>query len=283
MWPIILALGPVKIYSYAVAFLVAVILFFYIIWKSGREVHLDEDDLMDATMIITIIAAIGARLSYIFVVDYHHFGFNLWYWFSLLNKPGLWYFGALVAGGIGAWWQARKRKWDYFVLTDVLVTAYCLFQAVMAFGRFLNGSGYGIISNTFIGMRFGGLLDKHLPVQLFETIAYLVIFEFLLWTEGHYRTFSWYKGSRSEAQSGFITAMYFLLTGMIDLIFSPMRLPILVWGGVRVEVIISFGLMVLGASLMYGRSGTKFNNRKPKLQVVQAKEPSPRWGNDIFN
>ncbi|OGV96368.1 hypothetical protein A2W24_04520 [Microgenomates group bacterium RBG_16_45_19] len=301
MLPIILTLGPIKIYTYAVALALALIGFFYVVWKQGREAHFEETELMDATMVVGLVAAVGARVAYIGLVNFAYFGWRWTWWLSLISKPGVWYLGFLVAGLAACWWQARRRRWDFLALTDVLVVAYALSQAIMAGGRWFNGSGYGIVSNTILGMRFAGMVDKHLPVQLLELLAYLATFILLWWTEGQYRTFTWYKGTKSEAQSGFVTAVYLILFGLVELMFTPLKLPMAVWWGIRIDALVAGVIVLLGIWLLYRRSAWRaarlYQGWQTQRQIQELKPPTDgqeagkinqptttrRWGKDIFD
>lgn len=292
MLPVLIGIGPFKLYTYAVALLAGLIAFFFVIWKRGRELHFDEDTLLEAVLIIGFWTVIGARLAYVFLVQWGQFGFNLAKWAALVKAPGLWYPAMLLVGAGVVWWQAKLRRWDFWSLTDVLLTAFCCLQIFLAWGRFFNGSGYGIAANNFLGLRFGGLLDKHLPVQLIEAVGYWLLYYWLTYLENHYRTFGWYKGSRSEAQSGFVTAVYLMAAGMFELVLTPVKLPLAVWFGLRVDALAAFGIFLAGVFVLYHRSALslprryrEWNDQRNRLtkSSVQNMTDDNRWSRDIFN
>lgn len=262
--------------------------------------HFDESELFDATIIIIAIALIFSRLSYVLLVAFAEYKFMIWQWLNLWGKPGIWMTGLIVAGGAAAYYQAKIRKWDMYLLTDVLCPALILFQAFMAFGQFLNGNGYGIVANNIFGLRFGEMLDKHIPVQLYEAIIYGLIFVLLLWAEGKYRTFTWYKGVKSEANSGFITASYLCLYGLSGLILFLFKNPLVVWWGVRFDLLFILSYIAAGGILLYRRAGNnitrsngqwlwkwqekrggRFSTHGDRKNVGGAAD-EPRWGGDIF-
>ena len=128
-------------------------------------------------------------------------------WINVIGRPGLLFEAGLVGGVLAAVYQARKRKWDTFLLGDVLTPALTLSLAIVAMCAFLNGSGYGKVTESFLGMSFPGLYEKRYPVQLLEMLLYSVLFVVLWRLEKNYRTIGWYKGSRSEARTGFISSI----------------------------------------------------------------------------
>lgn len=294
MLPILIAIGPFKVYTIAVCFVAAFILFWFMVWKKGRDLHFDEMELFDATIMILLGGIITSRLTYVFLVNFKDFGFNVLSYMSLLSRPGMWELGFVLGAGLVAIYQAKKRKWDIWSLTDTLVTAYVLYQAVMALGAFVNGSGYGIVANNFLGLRFHGQLDKHVPVQLYEMIGYGFLFWFLTWVEGKYRTYGWYKGTRSEALSGFITAIYFIVLGSLGLILTIIKQPQTVWWGVRWDYLIELIYLSAGLMILYSRSGSRGNKgrttwaTRPVMESKTSnrplvKESTDKWSQDIFN
>ena len=300
MLPVIISFGPIKIYAYALFFLLAFVLFWFVVWKRGRELHFEESDLFDATIMIIVWGILGSRLAFVLLVSFKEFGWNLLNWLNFMGKPGIWQGGLLVCAGIAAYFQAKRRKWDLYNLTDVLLTALVLFQAIMAFGEFLNGSHYGITANNFFGLRFGGMQDKHLPVQLYTSVLYTIVFIFLIWVEGKYRTFSWYKGTKSEASSGFITSMYFILIGLIGLLLYLTKMPYMVWWGIRLDVLWELAYLLFGGFLLYRRSAAnvtksysdwtgKIGERRLGAGTEKEapdktnKQNTSRWSSDIFN
>jgi prolipoprotein diacylglyceryltransferase len=254
MLPVLVAIGPLKLYSYGLALFIAFFAGMYVIWKKGREAHFEEDELFDAVMIIILIALFLARIVYgLFRLDIY--GFNVWNWVNVVGAPGFHMFGAMVGFGLATVWQAKRRKWDVYSLFDVLVIGLALAQAIMAVGAFLNGSGYGLPTEGFLGVRFAGLYERRLPVQLFDMVVYGSLFTFLWWVEKEYRTFAWYRGTKSQANSGFLTAAYMIGSGFFGFFFSFLRPVVWQIGPVRMELLLFLALFVGGLFVLYWRSG----------------------------
>jgi prolipoprotein diacylglyceryltransferase len=288
MWPIIFQLGPLTLYSFWLVAFVAFFMGIYLIWKRGRELHFDETILFNSLVVIGLWALLGARVAYI-LLHFREFGINIFGYVDVLSKPGWWFIGGIIGGIIAVIRQAKVNKWDVFSLTDVITPGLTLSQCLMTIGAFLNGSGAGMVSNTFMGVRFSGMYDKRLPVQLYDFGLLAILFIWLWWAEGAYRTFGWYKGSRSEAQSGFITAIYGIGYGLIEFGLSFLRPTGLLWGVMNLETLSALVITIMGIILLYKRAdldGLKKwhnNNGGSKKRNRRNEKVTPlTFGDDIF-
>lgn len=253
MWPILIQIGPVRLDTIVLFLILALLTFFYVVWRRGRDLHFDEGTLFDAVLIGLFWFLIGSRIGYIMVhqpeIERIHD------WINIIGKTGFWFPSGLLVGGVAMWRQANKRKWDVFTLTDVVTPALALAQAILALGAFFNGTGYGQVTEWFFGVQFPNLFDKRVPIQLLEMIWFSGLFALLWWLEGAYRTFSWYKGTKSEARSGFVSAVYVLGMGLGLWWFNLVRPVTIRLMGVAVEPLVYFSLFIMGGVLLYGRWG----------------------------
>lgn len=258
MLPVLFSLGPITVYTFGLIMFVAFFGFSFVVWKRGRELHFDEEQLFDAVFMILFWFLITARLGYV-ATHLNHFAQDVWGMFNIFGKPGLMYFSGLIGGGVAAYVRAKKNNWDTYTFGDVLAVATTLALVLISFGMFLNGSGAGIATNSIFGVKFVGLVEKRIPVQLLEMILYLILFVLLWWLENRYRTFSWYKGKRSEAQSGFLMACFLIGQGLIGLLALTLK-PVDVVYFVRLDLLIYFVSLVLGFVLLTHRSGKKWGD-----------------------
>ena len=65
MLPILIELGPIKIYAFGVCLTLGIFLALYFWWKMGREEHFDEISLFDSYFLSLIVFLISGRLGYI--------------------------------------------------------------------------------------------------------------------------------------------------------------------------------------------------------------------------
>jgi prolipoprotein diacylglyceryltransferase len=226
--------------------------FSFVVWKRGRELHFDEEDLFDAVFIILFWFLVGARVGYV-IANWNAFSENLWSMFNILGRPGMMYYSGLVFGMIATYIRAKRNNWDVYSFGDVLASGTALFLGFLHGGMFLNGSGVGIETESVLGVQFIGLLEKRFPVQLIDMLLYFALFGLLWWLENKYRTFSWYKGKKSEANSGFLLAVFFMGHGLIGFLTMWLKPPQLVYG-IRWDWLFYLGLIIFGFIILLKRS-----------------------------
>jgi phosphatidylglycerol:prolipoprotein diacylglycerol transferase len=255
MLPILLSVGPFKLHTLGLIIPVGVFLGLFVIWRRGKELHFEEKDLFDVIFTALLWMFIGSRIGYV-LVHFPDFGLHIGHWLNVFTKPG-WYFpSGLLAAAIAVSVESKKRKWEPYQVLDVAVTGLVLTQAITALGMFLSGLGYGLPTDLFFGMRFPGVFDRRYPVQLFELVAFGSCFAYLWRAESVYRTYSWYKKSRSQAATGFLVSVYLIWWGVTATAAALLRTLELVVYGVPVGVIIPFfGGVIGGLLLLISRSG----------------------------
>lgn len=208
MWPVIFEFGPVTLYSFGVFLLLAVVLGLFVSWKKIREYHIEDQRFLDASLQIIFWGLVGARLIYI-LENFSSFGFNAlkWVWFT--HYVGLSMWGGILGGVVALVVLNRFSKWDLFEWLDIAALGLALGLSVGRVASLLNGSNVGR------KLWFGNL-----PTQLLETLFLFLVFIWLWKTEPNYRTFSWYRGGKSSAKSGFLWFMSLICFGVIFIVSS---------------------------------------------------------------
>lgn len=260
MFPILFSIGPFKLYSVLIFLFIAFFAGLFVIYKRGIELRFDEEELFNAVFWILFCLLVGSRFIYV-VTHLAAIGLNPIDWINIITKPGFSTSGALLGLIVGLVTSARKRKWDVYMLGDVVVTGLSLSQVFIFAGSLFNGNGFGTPTTMPWGVTLPGALIKRHPIQLLEMIAYTTLFIFLYRIEQKYRTLAWYKGKRSQAQSGFVMACYFIAVGIIGLLLDMWRDPEHL-AFLRFDVLTHFGLLLFGIWVMMHRSGTLFKSKK---------------------
>jgi phosphatidylglycerol---prolipoprotein diacylglyceryl transferase len=259
MLPILFSIGPFTLYTYGLFLFVAIFFSLFVIWKRGREAHFDEEDVVRFGIQMTIWGMLGARIAYV-LIHFQTFQADLFQVFNVFGKPGYEFIGGLLAMTAFYLIRVKKLKWEMWSGLDVLIMGLILWKAIMSLADFFNGSGAGLPTQSFLGVYFSGMYEKRLPIQLVEFIFFGGLFYFLWWVESHYRTYVWYKGTRSEANSGFIVGSAILFMGIILFIadtFRPER--ILLVSSLRLEMVVSLLFIILGMVIFHIRSGLGVN------------------------
>lgn len=261
MWPVVFGFGPLVLHTITVFIFLAFFAAFFVFWKRSKELRIEEEDIISIGLSIVFYMILGSRLSFV-AVNFSEFGTNPITWINIVENPGFYMFGALMGLGVGIYRLSRLKDVEVFKLADAVVVALVLAQVLLAVGAFFSGSGFGNVTNLPWGVTYPGMFDTRHPVQLYEAGLLLILYYFVWRIEGVYRTFSWYKGTRSEAYTGFVAASYFMgygLIGIIVVIFSPARAEIL---GINLDLLMSLVWIVIGMTIMYYRSGMKVGGGK---------------------
>lgn len=260
MLPILLSIGPFKLYSVLIFVFVAFFVGLFVIYKRGIELRFDEEELFNAVFWIIFCLILGSRLVYV-ITHLGTIGLNPIDWLNIITKPGFSRSGAIIGLIIGLITGANKRKWDVYMLGDVVVTGLALSQVFIFLGSLFNGNGFGTPTMMPWGITLPGTLIKRHPIQLVEMAAYTGLFIFLYRIEQKYRTLAWYKGKRSQALSGFVMACYCIVAGFIGLVLDIWRDPEYL-AFMRFDSLTHFGLLLFGGWIMIHRSGTLAKSKK---------------------
>ena len=183
MLPVLFSLGRLKIYSFGVMAVVAFMVGAFVVWKSAREAHLDEEKIFDTTLVAVFWGLMAARLGYV-IEHWQNFvnPINPVAVISLTSYPGLSVWGGMIGGILALWGVSRNLSWNFWQLADIFMPGWLLAWSVGYVGQILN-QGLGGSYRMLIGL-----------------MLFLSTFKL----EREYRTYEWYKGKRGEAKSGFV-------------------------------------------------------------------------------
>lgn len=249
MLPILLNLGPIKIYSYGLFLFLGIFAGLYWFWKIGRDEHWDEIALFDGYFISLFWYFFVGRISYTFF----NTSFDTWIKiFAILSYPGINIFGGLAGVLIFMILWGRKQSWDMGKMFDVLSVVLSTVLVFASFGALLNGTNPGIESS--LGIVHPGDTLKRIPVDLWMWIWSLVSFAIVSRVRKQFRFYSWYKGDASVAKDGLAALTYialwggyFLTAGFMDDGARYMRIP--------VQSITGFWVIIISGCMIYLQSG----------------------------
>lgn len=197
MFPKLLELGPLTVYSYGVLLAAAYLGGLQFALIRARQRGLDAARIMDLGIYIIVSALVGAKLLLV-LVDFDHFVQNPGDLMSLVRSGGVFYGGLLLAVAVGLWY-VRKHKLPTWQVADVVAPGIAFGHVVGRFGCFLAGCCYGrptdlpwgvMFTNPLAAENVGTPLGVHLhPTQLYEAGAEFIILVLLLAFEGKGRPF----------------------------------------------------------------------------------------------
>jgi len=217
MFPILIELGPLKLYSYGL--MMALGFVFAIHWASRRAPRygLTAEFLSNIGVCTVVGGILGARAAHLAieqsVADLFSFKF-----FEVWNGGMVFYGGlflAVLACGVYAW----KKKVNFFVLADVAAPALAFGQILGRLGCFLAGCCYGQQCDLPWAVRFTNihsLAPKNIllhPTQLYEALGNLIVVCILLLVEKFY----------TKKFKGLIFVLYLSLYAVVRMIMEHYR------------------------------------------------------------
>jgi phosphatidylglycerol---prolipoprotein diacylglyceryl transferase len=247
MYPILLQIGPLTIFTYgfflALAFLGA-------LWIAGREasrVGVPPSRIHDLGLLIILAALVGSRLLHV-LLDLPRFLaqpldiFKLW-------EGGLAYQGGLVLGLAATFWYIRRHHLPALTTMDILALGAPLGMAIGRLGCLMAGCCYGRPTDlpwavTFTHPESLGPTGVPLhPTQLYESLLSLGIFVVIM-------------GLRTRKRfDGQLMGTYFLLGGLarfgVEFFRADYRGPELLAGMPVTQLTALFISLAGGAFLLY--------------------------------
>lgn len=252
MYPVLLSFGPFELRTASIFLLLAFLVSGFVFWKRGRAEHYSEEQIFDAFLLSSIVGYVIGRIGFVIT----HFGqAKLWQWLNPISQPGVIEVLAVAAAGLYLYRYAKQNKWDAFEILDLWSMSVAAGLAILYIGSFFAGSGVGYPTALPWGVRFPGLIESAHPIQLYSMIWFALLFWYLSWAEFRYRTFSWYRGSKKAAQTGFLISIFIICAALGTLLFSFLQPASTVLFGIHIEQLWSVIALFAGIGLLYTRSG----------------------------
>ena len=198
MYPRLLELGPITLYTYGVLLAAAYLFGLQLARVRAKARGLDANRVLDLGIYIIISALIGAKLL-LFVTDFQTFKNDPRELLTLARSGGVFYGGLILAVAV-ALWYIRRVGLPLWTTCDMFAPGIALGHVIGRFGCLFAGCCYGKPTTQPWGMTFtdqfardnvGTPLGVPLhPTQLYEAGAELLILAFLLTTERKGRPFA---------------------------------------------------------------------------------------------
>ncbi|MDI6786157.1 MAG: prolipoprotein diacylglyceryl transferase [bacterium] len=195
MYPILLSIGFIKIYSYGMFLAIAFIIGLNYLRKKALVEGINSHQMMDLGLYILISAIIGSRALYI-MCNYQYYLKNPLE-IILLTKGGLIFYGGLILALLVGIVFIKKKGLPLWKIMDLVASSLVLGQSIGRIGCFLSGCCYGKPTQMLLGIKFStysvaychfGDNSLH-PTQIYDSIASLLIFIILNW-KLKYRSFA---------------------------------------------------------------------------------------------
>src|SRR2546427_4087481 len=197
MYPRLLELGPITVYTYGVLLAAAYLLGLKLAMVRAKARGLDSARVLDLGIYIIISALVGAKLL-LLVTDCRTFKADPHELLTLARSGGVFY-GGLILAVVVALWYIRRVGLPLWTTCDMFAPGIALGHVIGRFGCLFAGCCYGkptmkpwgiTFTDPFAAANVGTPLGVPLhPTQLYEAGAELLILVFLLTTEKSGRKF----------------------------------------------------------------------------------------------
>ncbi len=250
MYPRLLELGPITVYTYGVLLAAAYLFGLQLARVRAKQRGLDANRVLDLGIYIIISALVGAKLL-LLITDFKSFTADPRELLTLARSGGVFY-GGLIVAVIVALWYIRRVGLPLWTTCDVFAPGIALGHVVGRFGCLFAGCCYGkpttrpwgiTFTDPFAAANVGTPLGVALhPTQLYEAGAELLILIVLLVTERKGRPFpgrTFWLYMLLYAISRFIIEFYrgddrgtvgmFSTSQFISIVLAPLAIVMLVY------------------------------------------------------
>ncbi|MCK9211669.1 MAG: prolipoprotein diacylglyceryl transferase [Ignavibacteriaceae bacterium] len=283
MYPELLKLGPLTVYSYGFMLAVSFIVSSYILTKEVERKGLDANIASQVTLLAIIFGIAGSKLFSLlenwndFLAD--PFG-------QIFSAGGLTFYGGLILSIIAIAIYLRRQKIPFLYIADAASPSLALAYGIGRIGCHLAGDGdYGIPTSLPWGVNYengivkpslmfqgsdiaksfpNGIVPNNTPLHptpIYEFIVGVIIF-YILW-----------RLRKKEYPIGILFMIYLIFSGFARFFVEFIRLNPLILFGLSEAQLISIALILLGII------GIFFINKFPerfKFEPAPIKQPSPK-------
>lgn len=147
--------------------------------KIAKQENIKKEEILDLAFYLLLAGILGARVFYIL----ENLGFFLKNPLEMImfHHGGLVFYGGLIGAGLVGIFIFRKKNLPILKISDMIMPAVVLGQAIGRVGCFLNGCCYGKETSVVWGVTFSELKTTspvH-PTQIYSALSLLFIFLFL--------------------------------------------------------------------------------------------------------
>ena len=264
--PLVFTVGFFSLYWYAVAYMAALWVSGYMLWRQVRT-WLSFDQFEDLALYLMTGILIGSRLGYVVL---YNASFYIKHPLAIVSPfdsvTGAWigisgmsYHGGLVGVVMAMVLFVRRYHISFWKVADAIAIAVPIGYVFGRLGNFLNGELYGRVTEKMWGMYFpqadyGDIVLRH-PSQLYEAFFEgIVLYFVLIWVQ------------RYKYVTGQIAAAYVIGYSLCRLLLECFREPDkqigFVWNVITRGQIISSIFLSIGIGLFFWLQRKKYGTIK---------------------
>lgn len=240
---IFIEIGPIQIAWYAILILIGAYLTYYISERNLKKVGYKQEDIETLFFGSLITGFLGARIWYVLFSDLGSYLQNPLKIFAIW-EGGLAIQGGLIAGVLFGYFFAKKKNFNFWQWSDLIVPNILLAQAIGRWGNFMNQEAYGrAVSESFY--RFFPSWFKNMmfiqgeyvhPTFFYESVGNIIGWVLIVLVLKRF----------SKVKRGDLTFAYMMWYGMVRFFVEGLRTDSLMFMGLRMAQVISIVFVVVG-------------------------------------
>lgn len=242
--PILFSIGPLAIRWYSLAYLVGILIAWFLTLKNIEKNHLKitNKDVEELVFYITLGIILGGRLGYVIFYGGDSFIKNPLSVFAIW-QGGMSFHGAVFGVITSALLFAKKFGFKFLFITDLVVLYAPIGIFLGRIANFINDELWGRVTDVPWAIKFpnGGFLPRH-PSQLYEALFegfLMFVILNLLWQ------IKWVRD-----KTGFVSGVFVLLYGIFRIAMEQFREPDIqlgfLFGSITMGQVLSLPLIILG-------------------------------------
>ncbi|WP_053368205.1 prolipoprotein diacylglyceryl transferase [Bacillus sp. FJAT-27245] len=250
--PVAIDLGPIQVHWYGIIIGTGLALALYLAMRESDRRGLPKETFSDLLIWAIPIAIISARIYYV-IFQWDYYAQNPGDIIKIWNG-GIAIYGALIGSVLTAYFFTKARGISFWKLADIAAPSIILGQAIGRWGNFMNQEAHGEeVSRSFLeGLHLPDWIINQMyieghyyhPTFLYESLWNFAGFALLLFL----RRVNLHRGESFLAYVIWYSIGRFFIEGM--------RTDSLMLGDIRVSQLLSIGLILLAAVLIFYRRKT---------------------------
>lgn len=209
MFPVLFSIGKFTFSSFGLFLGLGFLAGIFLIWRLSRAWDLDEEKVLDLTILTSLCGLLGARIYFV-LENWSYFAGDILKIIVFIRHPGFSFLGALAGGVLGMMYFTKRFKVDFWQFADIASVGFLAGVVLGNVGCFLGGCNIGVVSN-FLYTPLVGVVGKRFPVQILESIllslALLKLYSYA--THFHPR--------------GKVVSLSIVYFGLVKLVTEPLR------------------------------------------------------------
>lgn len=230
MFPVLLTVGNINISSFGVFLGLGFLSGIFLIWRLSRAWDLDEEKVLDLTVLASLTGLFGARIYFV-LENWPIFSDKLLNIIVFTRAPGFSFLGGLLGGVLGLMYFTKRFKVDFWQFADIASVGFLAGVIFGNLGCFFGGCNIGVAS-SFLSFPMVGAIGKRFAVQVLESLLLFIVLLKLYAFATHFH------------QRGKIASLSLIYFGLIKVTTEPLR-------ALHEGFLLSLAMVVLGVTIYY--------------------------------